>query len=124
MSPILKEGQDVLSINWFINPKVGDIVVVKRLQAEGTFGRTGYREIVKRIEKIEGDQIWIMGDNQDESTDSRDFGPVKMENIIGKVVYTSNQIPCLSCSSPVIGIYGRKDAICQNCGFKLICCGE
>ena len=38
--------------------------------------------------------------------------------------YGINKIPCPQCASPVIGIYGRKDAICTNCGFKLTCCGE
>jgi|SRR3989344_5298080 len=114
MFPTLEEGQDVLSINWFFNPKVGDIVVIKK------FGR----EMVKRITKISRSEVFVEGDNVKESTDSRDFGPVKMENVIGKVVYGPEYIDCPSCFSPVIGIYGRKDAICQNCGFKLTCCGE
>ncbi|OGE64695.1 hypothetical protein A3J13_00820 [Candidatus Daviesbacteria bacterium RIFCSPLOWO2_02_FULL_36_8] len=114
MYPTLKEGQDVLSINWFVNPKVGDIIVLKYLG----------RELIKRIEKIEGEHVFVVGDNHDESTDSRHFGSINIDNIVGKVVYGPNDIPCTNCDSPVIGIYGRKDAICQNCGFKLSCCGE
>ena len=136
MYPTLKSGQDVLSINWFVNPKVGDIVIVNRLQV------TGYREIIKRVVKIEGDKVFVAGDNQNESTDSRDFGAVSMDQIVGKVIWQSShpefisgslgipkqvrndEIPCPNCASPVIGIYGRKDALCRNCGFKMICCGE
>src|SRR3989344_3861020 len=111
MFPTLKEGQDILSINWFVNPKVGDVVVIKY----------GGREMVKRVEKIDGERVFVVGDNPNESTDSRDFGPLNSDDIVGKVVYGPNGVPCPKCSSPVIGIYGRKDAICQNCGFKLAC---
>ena len=93
---------------------MGDIIVLKYLG----------RELIKRIEKIEGEHVFVVGDNHDESTDSRHFGSINIDNIVGKVVYGPNDIPCTNCDSPVIGIYGRKDAICQNCGFKLSCCGE
>lgn len=79
MSPTLKEGQDVLSINWFVKPKIGDIVVIKQ---EG-------KKMVKRVQKTHGCSIFVTGDNKDESTDSRDFGPVSMHQIIGKVIYQS-----------------------------------
>lgn len=146
MIPTLKPGQDVLSINWFFKPKIGDIVVLK----------LGGKEMVKRVEKIEDQKVFVVGDNTMESTDSRDFGTVGTDKIVGKVVYQSERhpelvsgsnnehgsppkkmlkkiqhdecvvgkIPCPQCFSPMIGIYGRKDAICSNCGFKLVCCGE
>lgn len=82
------------------------------------------REMVKRVQNVHDREVFVTGDNKRESTDSRHFGPVKTGQIIGQVVYKSDQIPCPNCSAPVIGIYGRKDAICQNCGFKLTCCGE
>lgn len=121
MHPTLHPGQDILSFNWAYlgkKPKVGDIIIVKSGKGKGE------REIIKRVIKIMGDELWMMGDNADESTDSRDFGPVKMEQIMGKVIYRSNEVPCPQCGSEVLGIYGRKDAICGNCGFKLACCGE
>src|SRR3990167_9766968 len=99
MTPTLHSGQDVLSINWFVNPKVGDIVVIKK----------SGKEMVKRIEKVEDDKVFVIGDNPEESTDSRDFGPVNMDQVIGKVVYGPSEIPCPICESKVIGIYGRKD---------------
>lgn len=79
MSPSLKEGQDILSVNWFVNPKVGDIVVIKY---DG-------KEMVKRVEKIENGQIFVEGDNKQESTDSRDFGSVSKDKIIGKVIFSN-----------------------------------
>ncbi len=117
MLPTLTEGQDVLSFNWAYlgrRPKVGEILV---LNLNG-------RDLIKRVAKIEGEEIFVEGDNKGQSTDSRDFGSVKLDQVIGKVVYGPKDIPCPSCNAPVIGIYGRKDAICSNCGFKLSCCGE
>ncbi len=114
MSPALKEGQDVLSINWFVDPKVGDIVVIKK----------SGKELVKRIEKIEGENVYVIGDNESESTDSRHFGPINKNQVVGKVVYSSSQTECFKCGEVMNGIAGRKDAICVNCGFKLTCCGE
>ncbi len=134
MAPALQPRQDVLSFNWAYlgkKPKIGDIVIVKssKLKVKS--------EIVKRVKRVEGDRVWVEGDNKAESTDSRDFGAVKIDQIVGKVIFSSENhperakrvegsgmIPCPQCESPVIGIYGRKDAICQNCGFKLSCCGE
>ncbi len=111
MAPTLTEGQDVLSLNWFYKPKVGDMIVINK----------NGKDMIKRVTKIHGREILVEGDNKLESSD---VGPVKNEQIIGKVIYQSDKIPCPSCESPVIGIYGRKDAICNNCGFKLTCCGE
>jgi nickel-type superoxide dismutase maturation protease len=122
MTPTFYQGQDVVSFNWAYlskKPKVGEIVV---LNFKG-------KDLIKRVVKVEGENIFIEGDNKDNSTDSRDFGPIKLDQIKGKVVYATSQqieelIPCLNCDFPVIGIYGRKDALCKNCGFKLACCGE
>lgn len=116
MNPTLKEGQDVVSFNWAYlgrKPKVGDIVVIK----------VGGKEMVKRVQSVHDREVFVEGDNTTESTDSRHFGPVNMDQVVGRVVYSSvTSIPCPSCSLPVLGIYGRKDAICKNCGFKLTCC--
>ncbi len=117
MFPTLHSGQDVVSFNWAYlgrKPKIGDIVVIKH---DG-------KEIVKRVQSIHDRKVFIEGDNETESTDSRAFGAINLDQIVGKVIYRSDEIPCPNCGSAVIGIYGRKDAICGNCGFKLTCCGE
>ena len=84
MTPALKEGQDILSFNWaylFSKPKKGDIVIVQnsKLQAKS--------EIVKRVVKVEGKQVFVEGDNKRQSTDSRHFGPIRIDQIIGKVIF-------------------------------------
>lgn len=117
MYPTLRKGQDILSFNWAYlgkKPKIGEVIVIKY---QGI-------EIVKRVKEVKEEKVFVVGDNQDKSTDSRHFGSISKDQIIGKVIYGSNDIPCPSCATPVIGIYGRKDAICSNCGFKLTCCGE
>lgn len=77
MYPSLKNGQDVLSINWFYKPKIGDLVVAK---VQG-------KEMVKRVHYIHDREVIVQGDNQAESTDSRHFGSIKMDQIVGKVVF-------------------------------------
>ena len=76
MLPTLQEGQEVLTFNWG-KVKVGDVVVIKH----------DSKEIIKRIEKIGEDKIFVKGDNKRESTDSRHFGSIDQSQIIGKVIY-------------------------------------
>ena len=83
MYPTLHPGQDVLSFNWAYlgkKPKVGDIVVV----------RMNGKDMVKRVDKVYDRTVYLTGDNQSGSTDSRDFGPVDKDQIIGKVIYASH----------------------------------
>jgi len=73
-------------------PRVGEAVVVRQSGADG-------RLDLKRIAAGPGaevtvggepdflghDEWYVVGDNLDESTDSRELGPVKTANIIGRV---------------------------------------
>lgn len=86
MLPTLKPGQDVLVWCWFYKLKVGDIVAIK----------VNGKEMIKRISKfLLGDEptsdrekmIYVTGDNGRMSTDSRKFGPIKKEQIIGRVIW-------------------------------------
>jgi len=56
--------------------KVGDIVVARSPAA---------REIIKRVQKLEGERYYLVGDNRLESTDSREFGAVNKSAILGVV---------------------------------------
>ena len=55
--------------------KGGDVISVPKA---GSFGGT------QRVEVPPG-HVWLQGDNKDNSTDSRDYGPVPFALIMGKV---------------------------------------
>ena len=81
MEPAFKEGKTlfVSSIPFlFQKPKVGDAVVVKD-------PRDG-RLLLKRITKIENGKFFVAGDNTKSSTDSRIFGVISKNHILGKVI--------------------------------------
>lgn len=79
MSPKIRENDEVLvsSIPFlFLNPKVGDIVAFKK----------GNKVFIKRIKKVKEDKYYLIGDNEKDSLDSRNFGSTDKKNIIGKVI--------------------------------------
>ena len=76
MIPTLKPGQVIVSFNWFYQPKVGDLVVIDVK-----------KKLVKRIKQIKKGKIYLIGDNITQSTDSRDFGWIDQNQIIGNVIY-------------------------------------
>jgi inner membrane protease subunit 1 len=55
----------------------GDVISVPKA---GNFGGT------QRVEVPPG-HVWLQGDNKDNSTDSRDYGPVPYGLVTGKVFY-------------------------------------
>ena len=79
MNPTLKDGEVVL-VNKAAKVEVGDIVVAKHPTEQTS-------EVVKRIERInEHGHYFLVGDNLEDSNDSRHFGAVTREYIKGKVV--------------------------------------
>lgn len=79
MEPTLNNGQVVWVNNWayLINKiKIGDIVVFEK----------NSKALIKRVAKINGKSVSLMGDNRSDSLDSRDFGKVSNDKILGKVI--------------------------------------
>lgn len=58
----------------------GDIVAVRD-------PRQTRRILIKRISEINDDKVLVMGDNPLASTDSRTFGPITLDMVLGKVIY-------------------------------------
>lgn len=79
MNPTLADGETVL-VDRAAKIEVGDIVVARHPIEQQS-------EIVKRIERInERGHYFLVGDNLEDSNDSRHFGAVTREYIRGKVV--------------------------------------
>jgi signal peptidase I len=76
----------------FRAPRIGEVVVVRQPQGGGRLdlkriaaGR-GARVQVMGEELVLGRDEWfLLGDNLSESTDSRQLGPVRREDIVGRV---------------------------------------
>jgi nickel-type superoxide dismutase maturation protease len=80
MNPTLKDGEVVLVDREAAKIEVGDIVVARHPIEQTS-------EIVKRIERInEHGHYFLVGDNLEESNDSRHFGAIARDYIKGKIV--------------------------------------
>jgi nickel-type superoxide dismutase maturation protease len=78
MLPTLRPG-DRLLVARIGHAKQGDIVVVRD-------PRSASRLICKRVVSADARHIVVRGDNPDASTDSRAFGPVPVEWVVGRVL--------------------------------------
>lgn len=76
MSPFLKPG-DLVIIFRTKNVKKNDVIVFER---DENF-------YIKRLTEIEDENYFLEGDNKRESIDSRKFGWISKQQIIGKVIY-------------------------------------
>lgn len=76
MLPALHDGQLVVGRQTH-ELRPGDVVIVSHNGLEK----------IKRIERQQGDLIYLLGDNPSASTDSRDFGWVQAKAIVAKVVW-------------------------------------
>lgn len=74
MKPALDDGDVVVALRRM--PRPGQIAIV----------RHGDLEIIKRITSIKGTRYYLLGDNADESTDSRHYGHVNKKDILGTIV--------------------------------------
>ncbi|HUF05487.1 MAG TPA: nickel-type superoxide dismutase maturation protease [Aridibacter sp.] len=79
MDPILRNGEEVL-VAERARVRIGDVVIAQHPFKESV-------EMAKRITAIDANgKFFLVGDNSDESTDSRRFGPVSSDLILGKVI--------------------------------------
>ncbi len=82
MEPAFKSG-DYVIINKlayaFSTPSKGDVIVFNHPKEKNRF-------LIKRISLVtKSDELYVVGDNKNFSQDSRHFGSIKKDLIIGKV---------------------------------------
>ncbi len=78
MEPTLSNGDYVLVSSWFSGIGIGDVVVLKYP------GRKFY--IVKRVRRVRENMLDLRGDNPSKSQDSRHFGMIHRNSVVGKVL--------------------------------------
>lgn len=76
MAPSLQPGEIV--IGWQKRPRIGALVIAA---VDG-------REVLKRVTRVEGSSYYLVGDNRDESTDSRHYGKIPRTAILGTIMIT------------------------------------
>lgn len=79
MEPTLHSGDYVFVNKWHRKLNVGEIIVLRH-PLEGIY-------IVKRIKSIDNNAIYVVGDNLNQSEDSRKFGSVDKSRLLGKVMF-------------------------------------
>jgi phage repressor protein C with HTH and peptisase S24 domain len=76
MTPKLHPGQLIVATPIVRRLYPGQVVIVEQ----------DNKELIKRIERIEDDRIFVIGDNLDASTDSRQFGWLSRNAIVARVL--------------------------------------
>jgi len=79
LAPAYQDGDFVLVMKYFSGrfARAGDVVA---------FHQPGYGLLIKRVERQYSESaVWVLG-NHPASVDSRFFGPVRVADLLGKVI--------------------------------------
>lgn len=79
MEPTVREGDWLLVRQLRRLPRVGELVIAAD-------PREPARLLVKRVARVAGDQVTVVGDRPDRSTDSRHFGALPASAIVGRPI--------------------------------------
>jgi len=83
MLPRLKDGELYIGYRYTFTPKVtvGKIYIFKP-----PYFKTERRYVIKRAALCNNRKVYFLGDNPEESYDSRDYGLIEAKNIVGKLL--------------------------------------
>ena len=84
MVPTLGPG-DWLLVRRNVTPRPGAVVVV----------RQGGRLAIKRAIRVDDEGVWVEGDNAAASDDSRTYGPVAPQDVLGEARWRYNPMGLL-----------------------------
>ncbi|RWZ82024.1 MAG: hypothetical protein EOT04_00095 [Candidatus Chaera renei] len=90
MAPSLRAGDIVLT--WRRPPQNGHVVVAWQAG----------REVIKRVAAVKKDRVYLLGDNPDVSSDSRDYGWVKSGDILGVVMLRFGTVKATRAPRPTV----------------------
>jgi nickel-type superoxide dismutase maturation protease len=76
MAPKLRPGQLIIGTPLFRHLHPGQVVIVEH----------DNKELIKRIERVDHDKLFVIGDNLEASTDSRHFGWVEEKEVKARVL--------------------------------------
>lgn len=80
MEPALRDGDWIVVAPLSRTPRVGEIVLARD-------PRDATNLVMKRVAEVKDGACTLLGDLPEHSTDSRTFGPVKLENVLGRAVF-------------------------------------
>ena len=80
MEPTLHEGDWLVVAPLTRAPRRGEIVLARD-------PRDRERLVLKRVAAVDDGHCTLLGDRPDASTDSREFGPVALGDVLGRAVF-------------------------------------
>jgi len=75
--PTLPPQTFVIGLRMFRKIKPGDIVIFTH----------GGLEKIKRVQRVQNDNLFVVGDSPEDSKDSRHFGEVENTSVLAKVIW-------------------------------------
>ena len=79
MEPALRAGDWIVVSSLSRPPEVGSIVLVRDPRDPSNL-------MLKRVAGVADGACTVLGDRAEESTDSRTFGPVPLQNVVGRAL--------------------------------------
>lgn len=77
MVPVLPPGTLVFGLKWFRTVRPGKVIIFTQEN----------RETVKRVDHVQPDGLYVLGDHPETSTDSRHYGPIESSTVSSIVVW-------------------------------------